>query len=97
MPPNPVPSIVNHLLEIGPSEAAGMGIGPVSWQTIDVWQRITGVTLTPWQARLIRQLSQEYVAELRRAESETCPPPWRGKVTQREREVEQATLKQILG
>lgn len=97
MPPNPAPSIVQKLIEIGLTEAAGMGAAPISWLSIDAWQRITGVTLPPWEARLIRQLSVDYLAESRRAESENCPPPWHTEVTQREIETEETRLRMLLG
>lgn len=97
MPPNPAPHIVARLVEIGLTEAAGMGNGPLSWPTIDAWCNRTGIDLAPWEARLIRQLSVDYVAESRLAESENCPPPWRAEVTQREIETELARLQMVLG
>lgn len=97
MPRNPAPSVIKHLMELGLTEAAGMGLAPLSWSTIDAWQRVTGIAVPAWEARLIRQLSTEYLAESRRAESENCPAPWRAAVTQREREVEQARLESVLG
>lgn len=97
MPPNPMPHIIERLVEMGLTEAAGMGAGPLGWLTIDAWQRVTGVPLSLWEARLIRKLSSEYLAESRRAESENCPAPWRAEVTQREREIEQARLEMVLG
>lgn len=97
MPPNPAPHIVDRLVEMGITETAGMGIGPISWQSIDAWCNRTGIDLPSWEAKLIRQLSVEYVAENRRAESENCPPPWRAEVTQREIEVEIAQLGALLG
>lgn len=97
MPPNPMPMIVNRLMEIGLSEAAGMGSVPLGWLTIDAWQHVTGVPLQPWEARLIRHLSVEYLAESRRAESENCPAPWRAEITQQERNAEQARLESALG
>lgn len=97
MPPNPAPHIVERLIEIGLTEAAGMGVGPLSWLSINEWQRAACVRLDPWEAKLIRRLSIEYVAEGRRAEKETCPPPWHREVTQREREIEQKRLQAVLG
>lgn len=97
MPPNPAPHIVAWLVEIGLTEAAGMGAGPVSWATIAAWQSLTGVDLSPWEARLIRALSVAYVAESRSAESENCPPPWRAAVTIAERNTEVARLELVLG
>jgi hypothetical protein len=97
MPPNPLPHTILRLVEMGITEAAGMGAAPLSWITIDAWQRTTGVELAAWEARLIRKLSIEYLGESRRAESETCPPPWRSEVSQQERDAEDATLRSILG
>ena len=97
MPPNPAPHIVNRLVEIGLTEAAGMGVAPLSWREINEWQRSVGVVLPPWEARLIRKLSAEYIAEGRRAEDETCPSPWHAPVTQREINTEEARLRSVLG
>jgi hypothetical protein len=97
MPPNPAPHLIDRLVEMGLTEAAGMGVAPLSWLTIEAWQRVTAVRLTPWEARLLRRLSTEYIAEGRRAEDETCPPPWRAEVTKREIETEEARLRMVLG
>jgi hypothetical protein len=97
MPPSPAPHIIDRLVEIGLTEAAGMGSGPLSWREIAAWQENTSVQLEPWEARLIRRLSSAYLAEGRRAESENCPPPWRAPVTQRERDIEEAQLRMLLG
>ncbi|MCJ8158352.1 hypothetical protein [Sphingomonas sp. LaA6.9] len=97
MPPNSAPHIIGRLVEIGLTEAAGMGAAPLSWQSIHAWQTVTGIRLAPWEARLIRALSVEYLAEGRRAETENCPPPWRAEVTERERETEVDRLRVVLG
>ena len=97
MPPNPLPHLVGWFVEIGISEANGMGASPLSWGEINEWQRATGVALSPWEARLIRRLSTEYLAESRKAESENHPAPWRAAPTQREREAEQRALERVLG
>jgi hypothetical protein len=97
MPPNPAPHIINRLVEIGLTEAAGMGVSPLSWGEINEWCCRTKIDLPPWEARLIRKLSTEYIAESRRAEDETCQPPWRAKLTRREVEVDEAGLRSLLG
>lgn len=97
LPPNPAPIIINRLIELGLTEPAGMGMVPISWQTLSAWQKLTGVQLAPWEARMLRTLSSEYLAESRRAESENCPAPWRTEVTEREREVDLARLRAVLG
>jgi hypothetical protein len=97
MPPNPAPHIFDRLIEIGLTEAAGMGAAPISWREIDAWCSRTGIDLDPWEARLIRSLSTAYIAEGHRAEAETCPPPWRAPVTEREIQVEIDVLDMVLG
>ncbi len=97
MPANPLPHLVDWLVEMGLSEAAGMGVAPLSWRTIDAWCARTGIDLAPWEARLIRSLSSSYVAMGRVAEDETCAPPWRMLVAQQERDSEMARLEMVLG
>lgn len=96
MPPNPAPLFTDRLIELGLTQAAGMGAGPISWSELDAWQRQTRVAIEPWEARLLRRLSTIYLAESRKAESENCPPPWRTHVTAREREIEEAALRSVL-
>jgi hypothetical protein len=97
MPPNPMPHVIGRLIEIGLVGSTGMGSAPLTWLEIDAWQRLSGVQLGPWEARLIRALSTAYIAEGRKAESENCPPPWRAEVTQRELDVAEQRLRMVLG
>lgn len=97
MPPNPAPHILARLMEIGLMEANGMGTSPISWREVVAWQEATGIRISAGEARLIRKLSTEYLHQSRRSEDETCPPPWRAEVTQRERELETARLEMVLG
>lgn len=77
--------------------ANGMGASPLTWSEIGEWQRQTYVELSPWEARLIRKLSIAYVAMHSKAGDENCPPPWKREVTERERDVEEAGLRALLG
>lgn len=97
MPPNPASHITGWLVEIGLTEAAGMGAGPLSWREINEWCLGTCLDLAPWERRLLRRLSTEYLAESRRAESENCPPPWHTGPTQASIDTEQARLEAVLG
>lgn len=74
-----------------------MGVGPVSWQSLAAWQQATGVRIDPWELRLLRRLSVEYVAEGHRAEAENAPPPWPWQPTPDEREFGEAQLRAVLG
>ena len=70
----PLMSIITLTFDIGPY--AGAGEAPVSWVDIDAWSRITGVCLSPWQARAVRRLASEYLASQRRSSDEDAPKPW---------------------
>ena len=78
LPPNPAEHVTDWLLEIGPTSISGMGEAPVSWETIDAWQRLTGIELDPWEARTIRRLSSAYVGQRYEARKPNCPPPYNG-------------------
>ena len=70
--------LVTWLLEAGPVGYAGSGepVG-MAWPTLAEWQRLTATPMTPWQARALVDLSQEYAAMLRRAVDPACPcPDW---------------------
>lgn len=97
MPPNPMPHLIARFIEIGITEATGMGPAPLSWREIKAWQWNTAVDLAPWEARLMRSLSLAYIGEAGRAESENCPPPWNAPVTEQERNQEDAMLRLVLG
>ncbi len=97
MPPNPAPHILDRLIEIGLTEAGGMAAVPISWLSINEWQRAMHIRLPPWEAALMRKLSVEYLAEGRRAESRNCPAPWRTEMSAREQEVDLEKLRMVLG
>ena len=68
--------LVAYLWDMGPTMVAGMGLGPLTHEEIRAWQSNTGVRLQPWEARLLRQLSMDYIVQMRNAEKADCPPPW---------------------
>lgn len=77
LPPLTDRTLFDWLMEIGPTEASGMGRLPISWATIDAWARLTGTALTPWKARTLRRLSVEYLAESVAAEDPGRLSPWK--------------------
>ncbi|WP_404711483.1 hypothetical protein [Sphingomonas sp. MMS24-J13] len=97
LPPTSMPHIASRLMEIGPTQPAGMGVAPLSWSEINAWCDRTGIEIAPWEARLIRRLSVEYIAFGRKAEAENCPPPWKAEVSRAEIEHEASLLDAILG
>lgn len=68
--------LANYLWEVGPVSAGGMGPAPVSHTELLAWQENTGVELSSWEARTLRDLSRAYLGESHRAEDPACPAPW---------------------
>ncbi|MGT2514802.1 phage tail assembly chaperone [Sphingomonas panni] len=97
MPPCRMPHIVSRWIEIGMVEGGGMAPVALRWSELTAWQAGTGVTLGTWELRTIHAMSVAYIAEGRRAEEETCPPPWKPPVTISERQTEEARLRMLLG
>lgn len=63
--------VLDWFWEVGPTE----GDQPLSHKELQAWQENTGVELQSWQARLLRRLSLEYLAENSRATDPKCTPP----------------------
>ncbi|HEY0823054.1 MAG TPA: hypothetical protein VGD76_04640 [Ramlibacter sp.] len=57
--------------DVGPANAGAA----LTHTEIRNWQENTGFELQSWQARLLRRLSQEYLAETSRAADPMCPAP----------------------
>jgi hypothetical protein len=69
--------LARYLMDVGPVCAAGMGAAPISFSEMRAWQEISGIPLTPWEGRVLRELSQAYLAERNAAGDEpNRPPPW---------------------
>lgn len=72
MPDNPAPHLVDWLFEIGPAT----GEHPIGFADLVAWQDITGVELDPWEARTLRRLSAEYLAQRHASRDPGAPPPY---------------------
>lgn len=68
--------LLGYLWELGPTMAAGMGAGPITHEEMRAWQSNTGIALQPWEARMLRRLSIDYLAQSHKAEKADCPAPW---------------------
>lgn len=76
LPPNPAPYLTDWWQEIGPVSGGGMGEAPIGWQDIAAWERLTGIELEPWEARVIRRMSGAWLNERESARKPGCPPPY---------------------
>jgi len=65
-----------YLFDAGPIVNTGMGGVSLRSEHLIAWQKETGVRLSAWEARVLRRLSQEYLAETHRAAKRGCKPPW---------------------
>ena len=70
--------LVNFLYEVGPTMAAGMGAGPLTYTEIEAWQRANGIELNPWESALMRRLSCEYASESHAATKRDRQAPFAG-------------------
>jgi hypothetical protein len=68
--------LVTALWEIGPAMSTGMGNAPITWGEIESWERKTGTTLAPWEAKILRRLSISYIVELQSAAASNWPAPY---------------------
>ena len=87
MPPLSAPSYIDYLMDVGPTEPTGVGPAVISWLTLSGWQESTGTSLQPWELRLLRSLSGDWLAESERAKKPDCPSPWAGETTEFNREA----------
>lgn len=77
MPPCESRYLLGYLMfDLGPSFAAGsMGPGQPELE-LAAWQSNTGIVLSPWESRVLKRLSLEYVTYLHEYAKPDCPPPW---------------------
>lgn len=76
LPPNPAPYLVDWLMEVGPTSSDGLSAGPVAWEAIAAWSALTCRSLLPWEARILRQMSRDFAAEVHAAKKPDAPAPW---------------------
>lgn len=85
MPECDAAHLAAYLFDAGPMMAGGMGEVPLSSGELQAWQEQSGIELRPWEFRLLRRLSREYLAECHRAEKPDCPAPYMPEVFQPDR------------
>ena len=68
--------VLTWLFEVGPTQQSGMGPTPITFQELESWQRQTGLELQPWEVRMLRHLSLEYLQESQAAVKSDRKPPY---------------------
>jgi hypothetical protein len=89
--------IIEILFDVGPIESGGMGQGPLSHGEIRRWMENMGICLQPWEIRLLRRLSRDYLVETGRAAKRDCPAPWAAVVAEIDREKVSQKVERIFG
>ncbi len=79
--------LVDYLMDAGPGSVAGMGMAPITWQDLAAWQQQIGISLAPWESKMLRRLSGEYLAQARKSEQADCPSPTYVPLTEEVREA----------
>ena len=67
---------LSALVEMGFAESSSSGFLPLRWSEIDAYSRLTGTFSEPWESRLIRSMSSEYIAGRDTGMDELGIPPW---------------------
>jgi hypothetical protein len=73
--PSGHPVLVQWLLDAGPTVPGGGGAAPLTWSALNAWTEGSGTPLEPWQGRLLRRLSAEWLAQADKARKPDCPEP----------------------
>jgi hypothetical protein len=60
----------------GITEPGPNGPIPVSWASLEGWQRCNGLQLRPWEVRAMRSASSAFVSEWYAAQDLARPAPW---------------------
>lgn len=68
--------LIDWWLDAGTTSSIGMGEGALTWQEIDAWVARTEIELQPWEARIIRRMSQAFANERHEAKKPLRPVPY---------------------
>ncbi len=88
--------MVGALMEAGPTTVAGMGEIPLTWADLLAYQRGIGQDFAPWELRVIRRLSGEYLNESIRAKAPDARAPWIKEVTAEQRSEVAQQMRDVL-
>lgn len=88
--------LLSYFLDVGPVEQSGMGDTVLSHQELRAYQDNIGIRLQPWEIRLIRRLSGEYLRAKFVAEKASAPAPWYADVEEDELQIVAQSLKQTI-
>jgi hypothetical protein len=73
---------------------------PLDWSELKAYSEMTGIYLTPWESKVIRQMSLAYVGQAAVSSDQECLPPYFGvngkiDIEQRRKSVDDALRKAL--
>ena len=68
--------IVGYLMDAGPTLQTAAGESPLTHSELRAWQDNTSTVLQPWQASLIKRLSEEYLSQRIQSVDPHAPAPY---------------------
>lgn len=71
-----VNDLLSHLSSIGFIRNVGQSLAGVTYQEIESWQRLTGVSLTFWEVETLFKMSTAYAGMAAKASSKECKAPF---------------------
>lgn len=86
-----------YLFECGPVAYGAMGALPLSWHDIAAWQQALGIDLAAWEAKALRRLSSDYIAQCQLSEEPDCPAPYVDRRDEGRRQVVADKVRSIFG
>jgi len=79
--------VITYWQDLGMVEMGAMGPVPLSAREILSWQECTGVELSAWEYRAIKQMSQAYLMQAKESEKPECEPPYGDPVNEFDRTI----------
>jgi len=79
--------LANYWFELGMVGNGAMGPVAISATELMAWQQGSAIELTPWEFRVLREMSRSYIASMNAAEKPECPPPYGKQVEEFDRGV----------
>jgi len=79
--------VITYWQDLGMVEMGAMGPVPLSAREILSWQECTGVELSAWEYRAIKQMSQAYLMQAKESEKPECKPPYGDPVNEFDRTI----------
>lgn len=68
--------IVSLVNEAGTVSSSGMGISGLTWQEIESWLNVTGLSISTWEKLMVFKMSAAYASEYSSATAVDAPEPF---------------------